>query len=324
LDPGAGDLAGSLRQALSYPGDDTVYVIGDQPVLTFWGYRPPAAAVPPPPPVAEPVPAGPRAPRWPWLAGSLLALGLLAFVGWWYSVDFRWPPWIDYKALIAAAEQDEQALRDRLAAIEAKLAEELEICRLRDELAAAIAGETPLHGQIENLEARAAEDLRICSLRAAMEQARTEEQALRERVEETRRKVADTRNECWCKKLPPLAAWAREMGSPAFLDGRWRSITPLVASRTGEDLEIVLDLQNGRGRSAYLVGSSASRRTCRGRARATMRTDDFRIQLSESPCPRNETFVRVTMQCSMTPQKTMPCCIRAGPNSFGAELGAAN
>ncbi len=306
LDPGAGDLAESLRQALSYPGDDTVYVIGDQPVLTFWGYRPPAAAVPPPPPVAEPVPAGPRAPRWPWLAGSLLALGLLAFVGWWYSVDFRWPPWIDYKALIAAAEQDERALADRLAALEATIGGKLEECRLVD--------------RVKTLEARVAEELKRCSLRAALDQARTEEEALRDRVEDATRTLADLRNKCWCESLPPLPQQVRDQADLAFLDGRWKSITPHWSVLTKEGVEIVLDMGRGAGPSAYLVGSGASKRTCPGRLRSTLRNADFVIRVSESRCAGRESYVPLTMTCSLTPQETMVCCANNGRYSFGSEL----
>ncbi len=202
VDPGAGGLAESLRQALSYPGDDTVYVVGDQPVITFWGYRSVfgtapsgpsvltavaaagAAAVggdgPPgePPQGAGETTGGRRLPRWLWLLALILTLGLLAFAAWWYSVDFRWPPWIDYKALIATAEADERALRERIGALEAEIAKELEKCRLNDRLAAAAAEETELRGRIEALNALVIQELTLCPLREKLRAARADGAAL--------------------------------------------------------------------------------------------------------------------------------------------------
>lgn len=320
LDPGASGLAESLRWALSYPGDDTVYVVGDQPVITFWGHESASGTAPSGPPVLAPVenaidtipPVGATTAeqRFPWSLwpfGLLLALGLLAVVAWWYSVDFRWPPWGDDKALIAAAEEDERALRDRLKILQAVVDEKLESCRLRD--------------RMEALEARIGEEFKSCSLRAALDQARAEEESLRSQVQQATKKLADLRNECWCNKLPSLPERARNLGSLAFLDGRWQSITPMVATLTGQDLEMMLDLQHGSGRVVlYVEESHGSKQACRGRARASMRSDDFVIRLSGSRCPDGSWFVRQTMVCSLTPQRTMPCCIHSGPNAFGAEL----
>ena len=73
IDPQAAQYAEPLRQAVSCPGDDYVYVVGNQPVLTFWGHRDPHATVP--------VAAG-TGRLWPWLAG-LVAVLLLALLLWW-------------------------------------------------------------------------------------------------------------------------------------------------------------------------------------------------------------------------------------------------
>jgi hypothetical protein len=40
LAPEDAEIASLLRQATSYPGDEHVYLVGGEPVLTFWGYRP--------------------------------------------------------------------------------------------------------------------------------------------------------------------------------------------------------------------------------------------------------------------------------------------
>ncbi len=319
LDPGASDLAESLRWALSYPGDDTVYVVGDQPVITFWGHQSASGTAPSGPSVLTPVEdvsatipsvvattAKHRFPRWLWPFGLLLPLGLLAVVAWWYSVDFRWPPWIDYKSLIAAAEEDERAHTDRLAALEAAIGEKLEECRLRD--------------HVKALEARVAEDLRRCSLRAVLDQARAEEEALRNRVLDGTRKLAELRNKCWCEALPPLPQQVRDQGDLALLDGRWKSITPHWSVLTKEGVEIVLDMRRGAGQSTYLVGSGAAKRTCPGRLRSTLRNADFVIRVSESRCGNRESYVALRMTCSLTPQESMVCCANNGNESFGSEL----
>jgi hypothetical protein len=70
IDPRAAQYAESLRQAVSCPGDDYVYVVGNQPVLTFWGHRDPHAIVP--------VAAG-TGRLWPWLT-ALAAVLLLALL----------------------------------------------------------------------------------------------------------------------------------------------------------------------------------------------------------------------------------------------------
>jgi len=46
IDPTSADLAQALKQALNYPGDLTVYVLGGQPVITYWGHIDPNAVAP--------------------------------------------------------------------------------------------------------------------------------------------------------------------------------------------------------------------------------------------------------------------------------------
>jgi Mg-chelatase subunit ChlD len=138
------------------------------------------------------------------LLALLLTLGLLVFAAWWYSVDFRWPPWVDYKGLIATAEEDERALRERIAALEADIAKEIEKCRLNDRLAAAAAAETELRGRIEALNALVIQELTLCPLREKVRAAQAdgaaldaEAAALADRIakelEECRRKAEDER-----------------------------------------------------------------------------------------------------------------------------------
>jgi len=109
LDAHDPDLARSLRESLHYPGDDYVYVVGDQPVLTFWGHRladhPPAALVNPAASakVVDEIPAvsGLGAPvrlitrrrmgRWLFIAGGILLL-LLVLCFWWCYAHKEPPP----------------------------------------------------------------------------------------------------------------------------------------------------------------------------------------------------------------------------------------
>ena len=139
---------------------------------------------------------GRRVPRWLWLLALLLTLGLLAFAAWWYSVDFRWPPWVDYKGLIATAEEDERALRERIAALEADIAKEIEKCRLNDRLAAAAADETELRGRIESLNALVIQELTLCPLREKLRAAQADGAALDAEAAALADKIAKELEEC--------------------------------------------------------------------------------------------------------------------------------
>jgi hypothetical protein len=77
IEPQSAHYAESLRQAVSYPGDDYVYVIEGQPVLAFWGHsRDPKASITP---LAG---GGGFRSLFPWLAG-LAAVFLLVVLLWW-------------------------------------------------------------------------------------------------------------------------------------------------------------------------------------------------------------------------------------------------
>lgn len=128
IDPGSAHLADALRRAVSYPGEETVYVIGGQPVLTFWGHHDPAR--PPPAPVA-PVPApaaaataaglataaGGRRFPWGWLATALLLLALASLFYWWFYLREPEVPAViepppDYPAILAAALGDCERMKE--------------------------------------------------------------------------------------------------------------------------------------------------------------------------------------------------------------------
>lgn len=215
LDPAAADLAGPLRQALTYPGEESVYVIGGQPVIVFWGHRrqgavpppgsvSPAAAAEPvateaaavPPAAATAVTAGPRR-LWP--LGLLALLALLGLAGYGLvAFDLmRWPPWgPDYKALLAAAADEERALAARMAELEASLREARDLCALQARLAAARAEEGPLRGRVDALNAELLAERELCPLKEQVRAAREEGAALTRSLDSLQSRVAKALAEC--------------------------------------------------------------------------------------------------------------------------------
>ena len=214
------DLARTLRQALSYPGDETVYVVDGQPVLTFWGYQSLAAAaaaaqaaVSAPTPaagagapgivpgteasIAEPAASERRRPRWLLPALGVLAV-LLAIAGVFASGLLRWPPWgPDYVALLKTAGDEEQALRRRIAELTTDLQGRRAYCDLQRDLSAAAAEEQQLTTQLAEAVKALAADRELCPLRAAVAQ------AVREGGELDAR-----RNEAVAQVLPPWSSVA--------------------------------------------------------------------------------------------------------------------
>lgn len=224
LSPDEADLAGMLRRALRYPGDETVYAVEGQPVLTFWGYRAASGAPPAgPPPSPRSVPgtlaaagssapagagvsegvagataaadgAGPR--RWPWAAlALLLALGL-GLWAWWYYRDLAWPPWVDYAAEIAAAQAETDALVARQQSLEAALAERLKRCSLQQQLDAARADEVELLRSMIGLQERLAAALQLCPLRQALQAAAEEQRRLEGRIGDLRSRLTEALDRC--------------------------------------------------------------------------------------------------------------------------------
>ncbi|MGQ0697114.1 MAG: VWA domain-containing protein [Panacagrimonas sp.] len=91
-DPGQAQEIADLRKLLSFPGDESIYVMNGEPVITFWGHRKqgaalPAAALAPAAAVAGAGAAAVVATRrrlWPWLLALLALLLLLALLCWFW------------------------------------------------------------------------------------------------------------------------------------------------------------------------------------------------------------------------------------------------
>lgn len=99
-----------LKQALHYPGDEAIYVVNGQPVITFWGVTDksinpntpaPGSNLTPPP---VPIKGIKKIPRFLSCLGWLLLLALLAFLLWyWFSKN---PVnWQDYNPFIDEYQQ---------------------------------------------------------------------------------------------------------------------------------------------------------------------------------------------------------------------------
>lgn len=190
------ELTRALRQALSYPGGETVFVVDGQPVIAFWGHQSAAAAAAAAQAVASPaapegVAATPspatlaseaamaepaartrRLPRWLLPALGLLAL-LLAAIAVFATGVLRWPPWgPDYAALLKAAGDEEQALRGRIAALTADLQARRTYCDLQHDLSAAAADEQKLASRLAEAVTALAAARELCPLRGALAEAR--------------------------------------------------------------------------------------------------------------------------------------------------------
>lgn len=200
LDPEAADLAQPLRQSLSYPGEDTVYVVGGQPVLTFWGYAssaPPAApAGLPPPPLVPKAPTRGGLPWWLWLLLAALLAAALAIGAWWYYRDRLCPPWSDCQGRYDAALADRARLEDRVRDLEAALRDRLDRCGLQDNLAAARRDEAALLQRLVALQAELAQAMQLCPLKRQVSEARAEGEALQARMGDAEARLAEKLEQC--------------------------------------------------------------------------------------------------------------------------------
>lgn len=214
LDPAAADLAGPLRQALTYPGEESVYVIGGQPVIVFWGHQR-QGAVPPPtatpaagaepaaegaatvPPVAAVAATAGRRRLWPLGLLALLALVGLAGYGLVASDLVRWPPWgPDYAALLAAAKDEERSLAMRMKELETSLREAREVCAVQARLAAARAGEEPMRQRLDALNAELTAQRELCPLKEQLRAATDEGAALTRTLQSVEGSLAKALAEC--------------------------------------------------------------------------------------------------------------------------------
>lgn len=198
LEPGT-DLPDRLRQAATYPGDATVYAIGGQPVITFWGY-----GIPTTPAAATDVVTARSRSRWPSYLLMLSALiGTLTWAAFHFGF-FRWPPWgPDYGAILAEERAEGDHLRRQLLDHRSELARTLGQCALRAQLETAQHEHALLASQLE----AAMHELRRATAACEHRTAEAEGVELWERLTNLRQQLADAQSKCAPpaedKKKPP-------------------------------------------------------------------------------------------------------------------------
>ncbi|MBK8908221.1 MAG: hypothetical protein IPM60_10030 [Rhodospirillales bacterium] len=344
IDPDSAGVAEPLRQALSYPGDDTVYVVGGQPVLTFWGY---ASAAPPAPPVPPPVPPTETAtqvrsglPWWLWLLIAALLAAALAIGAWWYYRDLRWPPWVDYEALSQDFADEEAALRQRANALEAELRRRLDLCRLRDNLAAARRDERDLLQRSISLHANLATSMQLCPLKAQVQAAAADglalqaragaaearlaqaldacrrqadaEEARRQAEEEARRNAEEERRKQEVTspgedlKIPESAC---RTGSTEFFNGRWKTTARDLANMsTGAPVVFIMDVRNATGQRTLFEYNRSGEVRCVAPIRVRM--DQCRLIIEDTRrmrCENGSQYELTRFSCSAGADRRAMC-----------------
>lgn len=344
LDPEAADLAEPLRRALSYPGDDTVYVVGGQPVLTFWGYAsaaPPAPLPPvvPPPPVEAVARVRGGLPWWLWLLFAVLLAAALAVGAWWYFRDRLCPPWADCQGLYEAAVADGADLEDRVRDLEAELRRRLDLCRLQDNLAAARRDERDLLQRSLGLQTEIVAALQLCPLRARVQAAMTDGLALQARTRAAEARLSQALDECRRRaeeqvrlqaeaearrkaeeerrkqevttpgenlKIPESAC---RTGSTEFFNGRWKTTArDLANTSTGAPVVFFMDVRNATGQRTLFEYNRRGRVRCVAPIRVRM--DQCRLIIEDTRrmrCESGSVYELTRFSCSAGADRRATC-----------------
>ncbi|MEW6037315.1 MAG: VWA domain-containing protein [Pseudomonadota bacterium] len=216
LAPADPALAEAMRLAAGFPDESAVYVVGGQPVLTFWGYGTAAGPKLAVSPSAQPS-AKPFRRLWLAMAGLLLTAGL----GWavFRFGLWRWPPWgPDYAAMLAAEREAGDKLRRALLERQSDLARALGQCALEAQRDALAREGELLAGRLEALTAELAKTLETCRDEAALDAVSKERDALNGRLAGLRRELGAALEKCGSGKLS--AESARLRARLAALQGR--------------------------------------------------------------------------------------------------------
>jgi hypothetical protein len=266
IDPDAADLGPALRQAVSYPGDQYVYAVGGQPVITFWGHEDQAAhaaRVSAAAAAAELTPAAaatgtkPRRFSYAWLAVPALLL-VAAALGWWYWSQQKEALRADLLVQLEAAQGDCAriwALTGRLAqadpdgarypGLRARVDAEMARCRLAEEFSQRLAAAGGDCAELQTLAADLGQhDTDRTPLREIRLRLDTELETCRLAADLEQRLAAASGD---CARLQELAKALEDpdTATPLFQPLRSRLSTELEKCQLAVNLAQQLDLADG-------------------------------------------------------------------------------
>jgi hypothetical protein len=328
------NFARLLRHSLTAPGEETLYVVGDKPVMTFWGFTADASlpgvflASPPVPTPSTTRPAAmlvsapaiavttPRSTWWQWLLLALLLLLLLALLAWLVRPYLpRLEPTLEAEARERALslavlhplefqqtragtlQQDNENLR-------------LELARLTDELAqrggdctAGIIGPggVIVDGVVPGapIERGAAPD-RISPTGVDVADKTDNKGGTKGPDEQNKEKAADAKDQPKKDEPKPMVVppEAKQKQDLAFLKGDWHSRTGLATASGEKDLRPSYTLDDkGKGKVSFVQRNGAS---CEAPAEARWDNGKLVIEEKANPkCSDGKTYVRNTVNCEV-------------------------
>jgi hypothetical protein len=334
-----------LRHALTAPGEETLYVVDGQPVMTFWGFTADASlpgaflASPPvlPPSVARPeavmvsapalVAGGSRTSWWQWLLLALLLLLMLAFLAWLVRPYLpRLEPYLEAqareRALSLAVRQPLELQQTRVGTLQQDNENlRLELARLTDDLARrggdCAAGIIGQGGVIVGGSAGAPIE------RGAAPEPdpppgvnvtdKTDNKGASKGPDEQNKDKAagrqnDPKNDQKKDEPKPMVVppEAKQKQDLAFLKGDWRSRTGLATASGEKDLRPSYTLDDkGKGKVSFVQKNGA---TCEAPAEARWDSGKLVIEEKANPkCSDGKTYARNTVNCEVDAAGVAQC-----------------
>ncbi len=339
------NFARLLRHALTAPGEETLYVVGGKPVMTFWGFTAdaslpgaflasppvPAPAVARPEAIMASAPAlaiaAPRTSWWQWLLLALLLLLMLALLAWLVR------PYLPHLEPSLEAEARERALnlavrrplelqQTRASTLQQDNEDlRLELARLTDELSRrggdCAAGVIGPGGVIVGAVAGAPIERGAAPEPAAGAGVNVAEKAddkggAKGPDDQAKDKNAgaqnDPKNDPKKDEPKPMVVPpdAKQKQDLAFLKGDWRSRTGLATASGEKDLRPSYTLDDkGKGKVAFVQKNGAA---CEAPAEARWDNGKLVIEEKSNPkCTDGKTYARNTVNCEVDAAGVAQC-----------------